>query len=722
MSALQARVGKSKRTSRLEELSEREEAAADSEAMLSDDIDAPYPPVDPWPAAGSDVVCAMDAVDGMVGIKYSMYGAYDFSGTLSSNQDLKNCQRTGCVPLVRPMTVSPWKFVRGERDCQSIADDRSHPHFAYGKEQGNNVCYTFPKCDVSGRTPKAGFTIYSKPQEWGMLDGGPVAVSCAGEAIIKAEVSRQLQQMPHPTQEPTHHPANGRWRPQATALRAMFHDAHDFNSLLAVDKDTGKWERIDTEEGDYAGVDGCIYDNAKAEPAGGHENFKTLSTDNQGSMMYNQHIERLGQNQDFVRIDKLDFKFVREACFNLCCSTSSKLSEADKKVLCGEGGCTWGRYKDKCSVDVMTLGSLLIIEGVGGPSVPMTWGRRQGDCRNPFKKTTVPGNLDTRRLAKAGASLSSFGKPDDVFSDFARLRMNKTEATALMGAHSYGKLHYYTGGPRTRDRGGGFCTDLGRVQGFFGADGSTIDRMADASTHLDQWSSPLGTCQKGEQTGQGALSCWTTERGYLEPSRGVSAKDKIDRRFLRSFLRKTNGDEDLALKVMVTPSWGGGGFWDTTPDRLDNEYFKMLNATDPRERQQCCGPATPYGCATDGEPMQDKSGRTISGCDVNWCMRSIGEDWLGSGKPQRDSLFPDYALLSTKKFVQARLDTGNAHIGVHHLYRLAADWALIEDAEARAAVARFAKDGAAFNKAFGAAWSKLIELGHAKGALKTCVA
>jgi len=53
--------------------------------------------------------------------------------------------------------------------------------------------------------------------------------------------------------------------------------------------------------------------------------------------------------------------------------------------------------------------------------------------------------------------------------------------------------------------------------------------------------------------------------------------------------------------------------------------------------------------------------------------------------------------------------------------RLAADWALIDDAEARGFVNEFADDADSFNAAFAAAWTKMTSLGYPKGALKTCV-
>lgn len=370
----------------------------------------------------------------------------------------------------------------------------------------------------------------------------------------------------------------------------------------------------------------------------------------------------------------------------------------------------------------MIFGSLLILESNGGgPQLPMAWGRRQADCRNPFKNIDIPSHLDPRRIAKAGASLSSFGKPEEIFKEFANLGMSKAEAVALMGAHSFGKLHYYTGGPRTRNKGAGFCTSLKKIRGFF-SDGRKMRSLAnDGVDHLDPNSSPPGACIDGTETAEGALSCWTNERGYLEPARNDSAVNYVLNKF-PELLKKSKGNMKDAT-TMLQSSWGGGGFFDRTPDRFDNDYFKLLAETDPRERMNCCGPSTEFGCSTDGFPMQNKQGREIEGCDVNFCLRSAGQTTgsLGGGSPKATTEFPDYAALSTRIYVQSKLGQHEFN-GVHHIYLLAADWALIDDKKARKVVKKFAKSEKTFLKAFAKVWSKTINLGYRSGVLQTCEA
>lgn len=302
--------------------------------------------------------------------------------------------------------------------------------------------------------------------------------------------------------------------------------------------------------------------------------------------------------------------------------------------------------------------------------------------------------------------------------------MNKSEAVALMGGHSFGKLHYYGGGLRTRQAGAGFCDDLSSIQGSFG-DGTPLQPLS-AQANLDKHSNPQGHCEYDE-----GRSCFTNEKGFLEPAPLTSAKDSItssdltDAKEIRG-VSSTAETIDLDWKRAMHAlrggtNWGGGGFWDRTPDIFDNDYFKMLGETDPDERNNCCGPTTEFGCSTDGLPMQTKDGKTINGCEINFCLRSAGGDTegkLGGGSPNKHTDFPDYLMVSTKTYVQPSYFF--EHGGNTRIVRFAADWALIDDAEARGYVKEFAGDASKFNSMFAAAWSKLITLGYPEGQLKAC--
>jgi hypothetical protein len=689
------------------------------EEMLDDDIDLKNSKTfESWPEAASDMVCQMDAVEGPSGIQFSRYGVFEAGGSDITKSMMNTCISSNCVlvpKLSRRRTSSSSSTEDVREACQDMAAEMSHKHYAVGEEDGSLRCYTFADCEEGNKVAKSGFKLYSRPASTD--EPKSAGMSCQGEQLIKEEVNSQLANMGHPSDETADNVQGLWWRGQATALRAVFHDAQDYNSLEVRNSETNEWEHFPFGDGqaEYGGIDGCVYQGSGAEArVAANEGFNAagkILTNSGGSVLENFNLERLHQNSDFIRIDKLWFRFARKACENLCC-TGSVLPSSDKDALCGTSvtcDSDYEDYMDKCIVDVMTLGSLLIIENNGGPAIPMTWGRKQGDCRKPFEGITVPDHLDTRRIAQSGAPLSSFGNPSAIFTHFEDMGMNKTEAVALMGAHSFGKIHKYTGGVDTRNRGGGFCTDLAQVQGYWGKNGTPMETFDD--THLDTRSTPAGTCtgdfHDASYLSSDPVTCWTNERGYLEQARAEAPEPT------KAMLRKASQDEAKALSY-VMPGWGKGGFWDRTPNHFDNDYFVLLNQTDASDRNNCCGPSTEYGCSADSLPMQNKDGEDIDGCDVSWCLRSGGstDGWLGGGSPNSASV-SDYAMLSTKEYVKS-------DIGTHHLYLLAADWALIEDTEAKDVVARFAADEAEFHAAFAAAWSKVINLGHSS--LETCTA
>jgi len=66
-------------------------------------------------------------------------------------------------------------------------------------------------------------------------------------------------------------------------------------------------------------------------------------------------------------------------------------SQLCQKGKIKEGVC---RSMPDCIVDMSVLGSIVTIEAVGGPTIPMTWGRKKGTCtkviETPFSKDPRP--------------------------------------------------------------------------------------------------------------------------------------------------------------------------------------------------------------------------------------------------------------------------------------------------------------------------------------------
>jgi hypothetical protein len=191
-----------------------------------------------------------------------------------------------------------------------------------------------------------------------------------------------------------------RYSPQATALRAVFHDAQDWNRLML--RRAGSWERVDVASvGDYGGVDGCVY-----EPPDEKEHV-VLETDIAGAWFQNFNLQKRGLNQDKTKIWALNMNFARKACFSLCC-IEGDWTDDEKDTICDRNSCGPNDYiaypGDRCIVDMNVFGVNLIIENAGGPTVPMTWGRRQANCRSVFAKANLPNGTEARRIALFAAA------------------------------------------------------------------------------------------------------------------------------------------------------------------------------------------------------------------------------------------------------------------------------------------------------------------------------
>jgi hypothetical protein len=283
---------------------------------------------------------------------------------------------------------------------------------------------------------------------------------------------------------------------------------------------------------------------------------------------------------------------------------------------------------DKCIVDMHVFGALVITEAVGGPAIQMTWGRKQADCNNVLKDVPTPDGSEWQTPALNAAPVGSFHTLDTLVADFARIGFNETEMTALMGAHSFGKMHKYAGTWSPRKFARGYC-------------GSDRER------------------------------------------------------------------------------WGDGGFWDRTPDVLDNDYFKLLSSTNADDKQVCCGPRNRFGCWTTSSPMEywNKTEVPGQGCRTSWCMRSATQL-----SPRRKSE-ADWAMVSTQISMPQWNESKFGNAPSVRLFLLAADWALLENQEAKKAVDAYAKSQHAFHHAYAQAFSKLIALGYPEagpGALKHC--
>jgi len=191
-----------------------------------------------------------------------------------------------------------------------------------------------------------------------------------------------------------------------------------------------------------------------------------------------------------------------------------------------------------------------------------------------------------------------------------------------------------------------------------------------------------------------------------KPSLGKVSKcwaEKGGRRrkyLIPSFLQNDHGKFNP-----TATAWGGGAFWDRTPQDFDNDYFKMFANESFDNKNNCCGSwgyVREYkGCRHTGT-MVKRGGKEKIGtpCDNNWCRKDGGnretmQSTRGWAEPEHKFINKAGAWSPTRKLI-----------------RLAGDWALLGHNESRAAVQAYAKDQAVFHSAFAKAFGKVLHKGQ----------
>jgi len=479
-------------------------------------------------------------------------------------------------------------------------------------------------------------------------------MTCALEEKIKTLLNFLIferYEMSLPTDKGHEIPMHSRHKTLASTIRSVFHDAQDHNSLMLKSSTTGKLTGVDSAQfGEYGGVDGCLYVPFPNPNWGDWIHKRELNFPMDWITMYD--------DDNVALIARTAGKFAIATCENMCC-TDGFLSTEEKHILCGaelsicktkvshplRASFHATRFepksihsmanlmKDKCVVDMHVFGSLLITEKVGGPGIDMTWGRRQADCNKLFEKSKASGDLNTHPIWLKAASYNSFDKPELVVEDFKRIGFDEEEMAALMGAHSFGKVHKYAGDFAPRERANGFC----------------------------------GTNES---------------------------------------------------------NWADGNFWDNTPDKLDNEYFKDLDSSDPNEKDVCCANKVWHGCRTtyakwdtENQQMQFRNNGSLvpgQGCNHKWCMRSA-QPWGPSNDDEAN-----WALVSTQETLPQWNEVKYGTARRARKMMLAADWALIQDSSARKAVKKFAESENAFHEAYRKAFDRATKLGYPSNTIQTC--
>jgi len=153
--------------------------------------------------------------------------------------------------------------------------------------------------------------------------------------------------------------------------------------------------------------------------------------------------------------------------------------------------------------------------------------------------------------------------------------------------------------------------------------------------------------------------------------------------------------------------WGGGAFWDTTPTKFDNDYYRIMADEKFGNRNNCCGSSCNH---VKGTMRNQRTKVEYGPCDVSWCRhKHNGKDFMKSTRAWAE---PDH------NFVRR----AGAWNPARRMIRLAGDWALLGHNETRAAAQAYAADQDKFFEAFDKAFSKVLSKGQDNGNLKSCSA
>eukprot|EP00747_Dinoflagellata_sp_TGD_P143241 gnl/TRDRNA2_/TRDRNA2_176360_c3_seq8.p1 gnl/TRDRNA2_/TRDRNA2_176360_c3~~gnl/TRDRNA2_/TRDRNA2_176360_c3_seq8.p1 ORF type:complete len:587 (+),score=52.74 gnl/TRDRNA2_/TRDRNA2_176360_c3_seq8:55-1815(+) len=437
-------------------------------------------------------------------------------------------------------------------------------------------------------------------------------------------------------------------------LRGVFHDALDFNNLASREGSTGEFKLI---PGTYGGVDGCLFPTWRVdgntnnpEPADGHN------------------------------------RNIGPKAFQPAVTVCKKLCEAQgvdgKGSLCSS--------LKNCQVDLMVLSSLMAVEIKGGPSMPMTWGRKQGDCKSGANNDEVwpvvriPNDTPGLKVLASGPPTTAIDDAQSFRDAFEKLGFDATDQAALMGAHSFGKLEACAGGLNGIEN-GRFCNKPDKLDPPLGP----ANFVPGSDKRIG-----VGTCKPK----MGVVSgCW---KGT------VSAKNG-------SKLTPVNAVIPAYARTGSAEGFTDGGVWDRTPKKFDNDYFKVFANQSYDGKNNCCGRVRGRtggrSCHLVGRMARIiKGGKDIEQWDPNPGIDACSVDWCRHGYNSRRT------ILKTTRMWHEPADysiVGKGH-PLKRLFRLAGDWALLGNQDTQAAVKRFAQNEQAFFKAWTEAWGKVLSKGY----------
>lgn len=343
---------------------------------------------------------------------------------------------------------------------------------------------------------------------------------------------------------------------------------------------------------------------------------------------------------------------------------------------------------DACVVELMVLLSLETIESAGGPPMLMKWGRKKGDCEailvTPFSKDPVKlQQYTTKPALHLAPALTQMEQPHVYRNVFHNFGYNVRQQVALMGAHTFGQVEVCAGGFNGIEH-GPFC----------GHPEKTVPVITPTSL--------TKTCvpSKGLPSGQGGKACWTRRGNWLRPA-----------------WRHKAG--------WTAYGFGDGGFFDTTPHKFDNTYFKLFAHENFDAKDNCCGKVKHGACHRDG-PMErvvkrhETTGRILQ--SVRLQGTEVGEQacqvqWCRSDRKGRSHM---KSTVAWHEPPHQTVKHPALHGMVKRIVRLAADWALLGLDETREVVLEFADNETSFHEAFADAWGEVVTRGYDVAQMALC--
>jgi len=202
------------------------------------------------------------------------------------------------------------------------------------------------------------------------------------------------------------------------------------------------------------------------------------------------------------------------------------------------------------------LGALVAVEAAGGPSMPMHWGRRKGQCAH--LTCNQHDCIDEEYAIDTSPKMYELDDPGHFRSTFEHLGFGPRAQVALMGAHTFGKANVCAGGLNGVMR-GPWCADPEKVSPPI------------SSAHLY----PNCQVQPGNVTG-----CWKQESGNsrrLGSALGPTFKPELRPIWpiYGKYLEKNRDAVSDAYEMLSTDVAIGEGFGDGAFFRPDTRGFRQ---------------------------------------------------------------------------------------------------------------------------------------------------